>query len=94
MLDPILEPKIQAVKDYRWPKRKTPELGTKAMAETMLKDEAQDRKIADLERRVAALETELRSRPAAPKCAECGGSGQVSRSWGYIPCDACGGKGF
>lgn len=50
--------------------------------------------IADLKRRVAALERELSSRPASPKCSECGGVGQVSRAWGYIPCDACGGKGF
>lgn len=40
---------------------------------------------------LTAIET---ARSAAPRCAECRGTGQVSRSWGYIPCDACGGKGF
>lgn len=30
----------------------------------------------------------------SPRCAECGGNGQVSRSFGFIPCEACNGKGF
>lgn len=46
--------------------------------------------------RIEALEAELetmRARPN-PRCASCQGSGQVSRSWGFIPCNACSGKGF
>lgn len=53
---------------------------------------------AVIERRIEVAmyraEASKSAQPAAPKCAECNGDGTVRRSFGYIPCDACGGKGF
>lgn len=50
---------------------------------------------AEADRVIDRLKLALQAERQKPmRCAACNGDGQVSRSYGYIPCDACNGRGF